>query len=219
MLDFACFLAGAVRMLAAPLLLLLWHRKTGARLFPALIAFGACFPVFFLGNAVRSGISQENLIAYSLERGLLYGILEEGTKFLVLRFYLTEYDSRRDGVTYGIGHSAFEDFFAGLSCFGLIGTGSAAPDIFWVNLWTAVTGTLSTAAVTVLIFYGIHAGKPKRMLAAAVIYHTLSNACAGLFYFSEAFMLAELPVTAGLCYAAYRCWKALWNPYEDPLTG
>ncbi|MBQ5334749.1 MAG: YhfC family intramembrane metalloprotease [Oscillospiraceae bacterium] len=216
--DVSCLLAGLTRLLFPFLLLVIWRRKTGALLYPALVAFLVTVPVFIVAGGIRSGFSQDDLVLFHLQTGLLFGIFEEGGKYLALRYALESYDSRENAVTYGIGHGIWEEIGAGLSCFGLIGTGNAAPDILPVNLFFALFGTADVIALTVLIFYGIRTGRSKVMLPAAILLHALSNAVNGMFSFS-------LPITAGfsvlmtacLGCAAYRCWTALRDPYEEEL--
>jgi hypothetical protein len=41
-------------------MLTFWSKKTGARAFPAVAAFLVCFPVFIMGNAIRSGFDHSN---------------------------------------------------------------------------------------------------------------------------------------------------------------
>ncbi len=214
MIDVNCLFAGLTRLLSPLLLLLLWRKKTGARFYPALIAFSICVPVFIIGAAIRSGFSYDVPIAFYIRQGLLYGILEEGAKYLVLRFLLTAYDSRKDAVTYGIGHGFYENFGAGMSCLGLIGTDTAAPNILWFNLWAAFEGAVSCIAFTVLIFYGIRTGKSKVMLPIVILLHAVSNAVVGICS-EPVSILTRTLLTAGACFAAYRCWQAMWTPYED----
>ncbi|MBR4201413.1 MAG: YhfC family intramembrane metalloprotease [Oscillospiraceae bacterium] len=216
MLDLSCFLAGAVRLLGPVLLLLILCKKAGARIYPALIAFAVAMPAFIIAAMIRSGFSQEDLTVFALKRGLLYGIMEEGAKYIAIRFLLENYDSRKDAVTYGIGHGALEEFSAGMACFGLIGTGRAAPDMLFFNIWAIAEGTVFAVGLTVLIFYGIRTGKSKIMLPAAMLLHALGNAFNGIFFFSKAIVFAgSLLITGGICFAAYRCWKELYDPYED----
>lgn len=215
MTDISCFLAGIVRLFGPPALLILWHKKSGARLYPAFIALPVCFPVFIIGAVIRSGFSQENLLSYFILQALLYGFLEEGAKFLVLRFFLTDYDSPKDAASYGIGHSAYEEFGAGISCFGLIGTGSAASDILPMGIWSLIEGTAFAVGVTVLILYGIRTDRSKIMLPAAMLLHALSNFTGALAPYSVPAALLRILLTAGICYAAYRCRKALQDPFSD----
>lgn len=213
MTDINCLLAGLTQLLGPLLLLIFWHKKTGARILPAPAALAVCFPVFIVAGAIRSGFDRSDWLSFYLQQGLLYGIFEEGAKFLVLRYLLTSYDNRRDAFTYGIGHSAFEDIGAGFACFNLIGTGRAASDIFPVNLVSFIEGSAFCIAVTVLIFYGIQMNKSKLMLPLAMFLHFISNFIGGALI-TSASMVLSLLTTAGMCYAAYRCYKALETQSE-----
>ena len=213
--DISCFLAAIIGLFGPLALLVLWHKKTGARFYPAMIALPVCFPVFVTGAVIRSGFSQENLLRYFILQALLYGILEEGAKFLMLRFFLTEYDSPKDAASYGIGHTAYESFGAGIRCFGLIGTGNAAADILPMGIWSLIEGTASTVGVTVLILYGIRTDKSKIMLPAAILLHTAGNFTGALASFSGAAAVLRILLTAGTCFAAYRCRKAMEDPFSS----
>lgn len=209
MTDLNCFLAGMVRLLTPLLLLIYWHKRTSARFMPALAALLACFPAFIIAGMIRSGFDHSNLTFY-LKQGILYGIFEEGTKFLVMRYLLTSYDSIKDAVTYGIGHSAFEAIGGGFACLNLIGTDRAAPDILFINVWTAFSGTLFAIPLTFIIFYGIRSGKPLPMLLTAMLFHTVGNAATGLFMFSKPIvMLIDIITNTAECLIAYRCYKKL----------
>ena len=210
MTDLNCLLAGLARLLVPLLLLILWHKKTGARILPAPAAFLICLPVFTIAGLIRTGFAQGDLLSFCLKQGLLYGIFEEGSKYLALRYMLTSYDSPRDAVTYGIGHGAFESFSGGMACLNLIWTGRAAPDILPVNLFTAIEGEAFAIALTVLIFYGIQTGRTKLMLPIAIFLHFISNATTTLYSFSTPIVVIKCTVmTAGICYAAYRCFVKL----------
>lgn len=216
MIDVDCFLAGLIRLLNPLLMLILWRKRTYARLYPALIAYLVCYPVFIIGACIRSGFSHDDPIAYYIQQGLLYGILEEGAKYLVLRFYLTSYDSRKDAVTYGIGHGAYEEFGAGLSCLALIGSDRADPNIFLFNFWAAVEGAASVIALTVLILYGIRNDRSRVMLPVVILLHAVSNATAGIFIFNDLVVIVlRTMLTAGECFAAYRCWRAMRSPFDN----
>ena len=156
MLDLKCFSAGAVRILCPFILLYLWRKKKQARIYPALIAFAMCFPVFIIGGAIRSGFSRENYYSFYIQQGLLFGILEEGAKFLLLKFYFADRYGKKGAVTYGIGHGIYEELGAGFACFALIGEDTAAPEIFWFNLWAATEGAAFVISLTILIYYGIY---------------------------------------------------------------
>ena len=216
MLDMYCFLAGMANLCVPWILLILWRRRTGARLLPAPAAFLICFPVFFIGASIRSGFSRGDIYSYYIQQGLLFGILEEGAKYIAMRCIVTSCDSRRDAVSYGIGHSSYESFGAGLSCLGLIGTGRAASDIFLGNLWGVTTGAVICSAMTVIIFYGINTNRAKVILPAVMLVHAFLNASGGLFGFSRPIViLTDIIAGAGICFAAYRCWRAMEPPLCD----
>ena len=215
MKDISCFLVGLIALAGPTILVHLWHKKTGARYFPALAAFLVCFPVFIVAGFIRTGFSRSDMLSFYLQQGILYGIFEEGAKFLVLRYLLTSYDSRRDAVTYGIGHSAFETFGNGMTCLGLIGTGRAAPDLLPVNLWAYAEGTLFCIALTVLIFYGICTEKSRIMLPTAMFIHFIFNAGSAIIGKSILSISLRSLLTAGLCFAAYRCWNAMFTQYDE----
>ncbi|MBO4493359.1 MAG: YhfC family intramembrane metalloprotease [Ruminococcus sp.] len=210
MTDINCLLAGLVRLLVPVLLLIFWRKRTGARIFPALAAFLVCLPVFTIAGLMRTGLAQNDLLSFCLKQGILYGIFEEGSKYLALRFLLSSYDDRRDAVSYGIGHGTFESFSGGIACINLIGTGRAAPYILPVNLFTAIEGVTFAIALTVLIFYGIQTGRTKIMLPVAIFLHFISNATTTLYSFSTPIVVIKSTVlTAGICYAAYHCFVKL----------
>ncbi len=214
--DINCILAGLLNLTGPWALLVLWHKKTGARILPGPVAFAVCFPVFFVAAAIRSGFSHDDAYAYYIQQGLLFGIFEEGAKYIALRYILTDHDSRRDAVTYGIGHSAYECFGAGLCCFGLIGTGKAASEIVFMNLWTVVGGAAFCAALTVIIFYGIYTDKARVYLPIAMLIHAFSNASTGIFGTNWLiYLVQDIIVSIGVYYAAYRCYKAMKPPFDD----
>ena len=204
-----------VGLFGPPALLIFWHKKSGARLYPAMIALPVCFPVFLIGAVIRSGLSQENLFRFLILQALLYGILEESAKFLMLRFFLTDYDSPKDAASYGIGHSAYEEFGAGIRCLGLIGTGNAAPDILPMGIWSLAEGTAFTVGLTVLILFGIRTDRSKIMLPAAILLHALGNISGAIASYSALAAILRILLTAGICFAAYRCRKALQEPFYD----
>jgi len=210
MQDFNCVLAGIARILGPVIMLVIWNKKTGARIFPAPVAFAVCIPVFIMGGAIRMGFNPNDFYSYYVKQGLLYGILEEGSKFLMLRYVLTSYSSCKDAVTYGIGHGAYEMFWGGIACLGLIGTGKAAPEIVFVNVFSVIEGIPFAAAMTVLIYYGISTGRTKIMLPLVILLHAFCNMVSGLFSFSTMIVVIFSSVTtAVICFAAYRCWKSI----------
>ncbi|MBR6622793.1 MAG: YhfC family intramembrane metalloprotease [Ruminococcus sp.] len=216
MTDFMSFLAGMIRIITPLILLILWHKKTDARLLPAPAALFICFPVFIIAGALRLGFDHSDFLAFYIQQGIIYGIFEEGVKFLSFRYLLKSYDNRKDAVTYGIGHSAFESIGGGMACLNLIGTGKAAPEIFIVNVWYAVEGAIFVIGLTILVFYGVYSNKSIVMMPAAMFLHALGNAAHGIFIKPVSFVINFI-LLAGISYSAFRCWKAMQNPYEDEL--
>ena len=214
MKDLSCLLAGLLNLCTPTILLIFWYKKTGAKPFPAIAAFLVCFPVFIAGNAIRSGFDHSSPILFYIQQGLLFGILEESTKYLMMRYFLTSYDNRKDAVTYSIGHGAYEELGIGITCLGLIGTGNAAPDILFFQLFSVSTEVISDAAVAVIIFYGIHKQKSFVTLSAAILTHAVSNASVGIFIEPVAILLRTL-ISVVLCYAGYQCWKSLKSPLKN----
>lgn len=214
MKDLSCFLSGLVWLVGTPLLLYLWRKKTGAKIYPAFIAFAVCIPVFMLAAAIRLGFEGEISIEYYIKRGLLYGVLEEGAKFAALKLMYDDLNSRRDAVSYSVGHGAFEGLTAGLSCFGLIGTDRADDSIFAVNIWAAAEGAAFCAALTVLIWYGIATDKWRTILPAVMLMHALSNMAGHILQYTILEIPVQTLITIGECAAGYICWKKL-RPAED----
>ena len=211
MLDIYCILTGLLKLSFFPVLLIICHKKTGARLLPAFAALAVCFPVFIIAGVIRSGFERESVIFF-IKQAVLYGIFEEGAKYLMFRFLLKSYDRPSDAVSYGIGHSYFEEFGAALTCFGLVDTGRAAHDIFWFNLFTVPLHAAFCIAVTVLILYGIHNGKSIITLPAAILLHFICNASAGLLI-EPAAIAVNLILTAGAGFTAYKCYKTMEDSF------
>ena len=214
-LDIYCILTGLLKLSFFPVLLIVCHKKAGARLLPAFAALAACFPVFIAAGVIRSGFERQH-IDFFIKQAVLYSIFEEGAKYLMLRFLLRSYDRPADAVSYGIGHGYFEEFGAAFTCFGLVGTGRAGHDIFWFNLFSVPVGAVSCIAVTVLIFYGIHNGKSIITLPAAMLLHFFGNISAALLMESAA-IAVHLVLTAGAAFAAYKCCKAMEYPSRNGM--
>lgn len=208
MTDISCLLAGLVRIAIPIIALIIWRKKTGAKIYPAIVALLVCFPVFMLGGAIRSGFSYTVPFHYYLQQALLFGILEEGSKFLVLKFVLKSCDSRKDAVSYGIGHSAYEAFGGGIACLLLIGESNVSPDIFFFNLLTAIGGILFSVALTIIIFYGIKNNKSLFTLPLAILFHALGNITAEL-------LIINFVLTIIFCILAFYFWRKIFNPFED----
>lgn len=95
-------------------LLIVWHRKTGARLMPALVG-AVVFPVFALGLeqlchmvVLKLPVMQTNAFLYVLYGCLAAGLFEETGRWVAFRFILRKRRERETAVTYGIGHGGIE---------------------------------------------------------------------------------------------------------------
>lgn len=115
------FLAVAIvfSVLFPVVLLIVWRKKTGAKLMPAL--FGViCFvlfalvletipkyPLFILENSVSSYILSHTW-AYVLAGTLLAGVFEETGRFILFSLMKKKYRDRTDSVMFGIGHGGIE---------------------------------------------------------------------------------------------------------------
>lgn len=209
MTDLNVILAGLARLLCPILMLIFWRKKTRARLLPAFAAFAACIPAFIIAGAIRSGFDHDAKLSFYIQQGLLYGIFEEGTKFLTLNYLLTSYGNRKDAVTYSIGHSYFEEFGGGMACLDLIGKNNAAPDILWVNLFGMIEGTAFVVSLTVIIFYGIQMRRSKITLPAAMLLHAVGNMTAAIGMSVTVIGIISILITIAQCFAAFRCWQTL----------
>ena len=216
--DLNCLLAGFIRLLFPVFMLIFWRKRTNSRLMPAFAALAMCFPAFMIAGAIRSGFSHDDHLYFYIQQGLLYGIFEEGTKFLTMRYLLTNYDTPKDAVTYGIGHCYFEEFGGGMACLELIGTGRAASDIFIVNLFGIIEGAAFVISLTVIIFYGIQTNRSRTMLPMAMLLHAVSNMTSGIFMFSTSIVMIKSTFMTGIiCFIAYRCWNTMRSSFYDNI--
>ena len=211
MKDISCLLAGLARLLGPIVIMLLWRKRTKARLLPAVVALALCFPVFMLANALRSGFDYSSSISFYIQQGLLYAVFEETAKYIAMRFILSDYDECKDAVTYSIGHGAYEDLGGGVSCFKLIGKGIAHPMIFPLNFWALFEGTISGAASCIMILYGIRTDKARIMLPLAIVFHAVSSVVMNVFIELAAVIISTL-LTGIKVYIALRCREAMQIP-------
>lgn len=207
MKDISCLLSGLLHLLAAPAALLILRKKTKAKIYPAIAALAAAFPIFFIAGAIRSQFSDSPFLQFSIYNALLYGVFEEGGKFLMLRFVLAPYITSKEAAAYGIGHSAFEDINSGITCFGLIGTGKAAADILPVTVISAAEGMVLCTAITLVIYYGIAFNKSRFTLPAAMLLHAVSNLSGRILPMSVS-VIVRSAITIAVCIAAFRLWSS-----------
>lgn len=108
-------------------LLIVWRRKTGARLMPALVG-AVIFPVFALGLeqlchslVLNLPIMKTSAALYVLYGSLAAGVFEETGRWTAFRFLLRRHRGRETSVTYGIGHGGIESILvAGISMVSLL---------------------------------------------------------------------------------------------------
>lgn len=110
----------ALFVLAFPIvLLLIWRKKTGARMMPALVGAFTYFlfayvlenllHYFVIGQSTQlSQLLQSQPALYILYGCLVAGIFEESGRLLCGRFMLKNYNDRESAVTMGIGHGGTE---------------------------------------------------------------------------------------------------------------
>ena len=125
---------GILTILIPIILLIVWKKKTGASLKPAITGmivfplFGIALkmiPGYFLlmaDNPVSRAITS-NIWLYSIiGGGLLAGIFEEGGRFVAFKTVLKNFASGKDAISYGIGHGGFESAYVGFSMMSIIMT-------------------------------------------------------------------------------------------------
>lgn len=123
---------GVLTILIPIILLIVWKKKTGAGLKPAITGmivfplFGIALkiiPAYFLliaDNPVSRALTS-NLWLYSIiGGGLLAGIFEEGGRFIAFKTVLKNCNSRLDAISYGIGHGGFESAYVGFTVFSYL---------------------------------------------------------------------------------------------------
>lgn len=132
----AGYLTEGILTIVFPIILLIvWKKKTGAALKPAVTGmivfplFGILLkliPAYFLliaDNPVSRAITS-NIWLYSvIGGGLLAGVFEEGGRFIAFKTVLKNNRSRQDAVSYGIGHGGFESAYLGVSVLGYFAMG------------------------------------------------------------------------------------------------
>ncbi len=123
--------SGVIMMLIPIAVLIIWHKRTHAKLKPTLVG-AIIFPVFALALKVlpayplyfgNSAISQKINAApwlYYLIAGLLAGLFEETGRFIAFRYLLKKDTSRRTAISYGIGHGGIEALYFGWTTLSLI---------------------------------------------------------------------------------------------------
>ena len=195
----------------------LWHKKTGAGLWPLCVGFVAYMLISWMRALARVFVLSDSVREvpwlFYLLSALLSGLFEEAGRYFVFSKAIPNHDRWRDAVTYGIGHISAECILT--------------THYFDCDLWDCILSTLSfaegiffSAALSVLVFAAVHAAGNRRLLWAAVGLHTLADVLGALLLggiigvFSE--MALQCLFTAGLCYLAWRVYRYYAIPSEVP---
>lgn len=193
LLQELCLLFDALICFGIPIIgLLLLRKRTEFVIRPFLFGMAAFFvsqiliriPLlqFVLPNFKWFLTLQVNTYAYGLFLGISAGIFEETTRFICLRYFLTNRTSLGDGLAFGLGHGGIEAML-------LVGINSLAAMILYPlgNLDLSGSGYLSILTggiervfaisfhigATLVILYGIKVNKPFRFLTLAILLHGL----------------------------------------------
>lgn len=167
----ACISVSILLSVLLPVILLIvWHKKTGARLLPALIG-AIVFPIFALGleqllHAVvlKQPIMQTNAFLYVVYGCLAAGLFEETGRLVAFRFLLRKHRGRETAVTYGIGHGGIEAILtAGVSMSILLiaaillagGNGQSLTNLFGAPTAQTVASMLTSAAPAMFMVSGL----------------------------------------------------------------
>ena len=127
---------GILIILIPIILLIVWKKKSGAALKPAITGM-IIFPVFgvllklipsyFLliaDNPLSRAINGNVWLYHLIGGGLLAGIFEEGGRFFAFKTILKNNTDKKDAISYGIGHGGIESIYLGFSAalsFALMG--------------------------------------------------------------------------------------------------
>lgn len=114
----AMAVTGVVCTLYPVVLLLIWRKKTGARVAPFFVGAGTfvlfalvleqlLHSVCILGNGPLAQAIRGNTVLFVLYGGLAAGIFEETGRFAAFKL-LKHHDDRESAITYGIGHGGIE---------------------------------------------------------------------------------------------------------------
>ena len=159
----AGLLTEGILVIAIPVILLIvWKKKTKASLKPA-VAGMIIFPLFgillkaipgyflLMADNPVSRVLNSNIWLYSIiGGGLLAGIFEEGGRFVAFKFFLKEYRSNKDAISYGIGHGGFESAYMGFAAFNYVIL-ALTVNAAGMGALTAGLDEANTAAVTAQI--------------------------------------------------------------------
>lgn len=158
-------------------LMIIWKKKTGAKIYPFFIGMGT-FMVFallleqlmhiFVLEATGTLLS-DNVFLYSLYGGLAAGIFEETGRFVVMKLFLNKNGalSKQNSVMYGFGHGGFESIM-------ILGMTEISNLIMVITLNSGLGGMLTEAlrpeeaAIAIESIRGLWEYSPFVFLAGAI---------------------------------------------------
>ena len=119
-------IAAVIGYILPVVLWIIWRKKTGASWIPllaGLLGFIVIGTVRMIFRAVFLADMKSTPMLYYTMQALLAGVMEEGGKYLVMRYAVPNHDHYRDSISYGIGHSLVEYYAAneqGLMLYGFL---------------------------------------------------------------------------------------------------
>lgn len=158
-------IAGGIGILLPILVLLIWKKRTGSKIKPAVVGAivfvlfaqileGIPKFIFFAGVLPISDYVWSHTWTYVMTGCLLAGIFEEVGRYVAFRFFLRKYQDRKDAITYGIGHGGIESILvlgiAGISSIGMaavINNGSMEQSLANLSMGQARSIELQVAAI------------------------------------------------------------------------
>ena len=117
--KFICMLLAALFAIVFPIVLLIvWKKKTGAKLLPFFVGaavfflFAIILERLFLGLVQQSPLIanflSSNVVGAAIFGGLMAGLFEETGRFLAFKTVLKKLPETKNAVTYGVGHGGLE---------------------------------------------------------------------------------------------------------------
>ena len=122
---------------------------------------------------------------YGLFLGLTAGVMEEGARWIAIRFFLKGRTDLGHGLAFGLGHGGIEAMvLVGLNLAAalimiIVGPGALLPATplmaFFAGYERLMTMGFHIGA-SLIVMYGIRVGKEFRYLIAAIVLHTIMDA-------------------------------------------
>lgn len=122
---------------------------------------------------------------YGLFLGLTAGVMEEGARWIAIRFFLKERTDIEHGLAFGLGHGGIEAMIlVGLNLVAslvmvIVGQGALLPATPFMAFLAGYERLFTIGfhvGASLLVMYGIREGKAFRYLIAAIVLHTIMDA-------------------------------------------